>query len=202
VLNRRSSKNSRRVSRLESAIAAVPRSLDGRAFIARNASLLLPVQLDLTEWSQVESMISRAYLESYIREFGASVLIDTPLGLLDCGLPSLDEEGHARTISYRRLTAFFGALELRPYVEQLLDFEELCDLREQFHFRWLLGQATAFALGAGEALQSALVRARYLPPQAGLRSDVSAVDEVTGRVFRLLDAVERFLPDDLLLLKD
>jgi hypothetical protein len=202
VLSRRSGKSPRRVSRLESAIAAVPRSLDGRAFIARYASPLLPVQLDLTEGSQVATMISRAYLQSYLREFGAAILVDTPLGPLDCGLPAFDETGRARALSYQRMTAFFGALELRSYLEHFLGWAELCELRERFPFQWLMDQATAFAHGAGQALQDALVRARYQPPRAGLSSSASAVDEVTERVFRLLDAVEPYLSDDLLLPKD
>jgi hypothetical protein len=197
VLCRRRGKSPRRISRLETAIASVPRGLDGRAFVMRYATPLLPVELDVTEGSQVSSMISRAYLESYLREFGASILVDTPLGPLDCGVPPIDDFGQQRAVSYQRLTAFFGALELRHYFERQLRWAELCELRERFVFRWLMGHAIAFGAGGGGALQDALLRARYRPPRAEpSRPGVSAVEEVTERIYRVLDAVEPHLAEE------
>lgn len=134
------SKESRQLtfpSVLETAIHTVPDLLDGRAFIYRFARRLLPFALDSGGETKLKLLISREYLRSYLLELEAAVLIETPIGSLDCGIETFSAAGNVQTISWRAIADCFETLGIRAHVEQL-SWSDLLRLRGQPVLHWLM----------------------------------------------------------------
>jgi hypothetical protein len=180
-------------SKLEDAIYGVPDQLEGRAFIFRYAERRLPIHLEPDESTEIAMMISRAYLWSYLEEYDAAILIDTPLGALDCGLPPENADGALRTVSYRQLARFLRYIGINEYIDNRLDWYSLTQVREHPAFQELLGMALVSAIHFGRPLSDALRLSRYRPePQNHAIDDREILREVEDRLWRALDAVSPY----------
>lgn len=124
---------------IEDHIAAIPEDLDGRAFIFKFAAPLLPLRLNTNEAVDVNMLINRAYLESYLDEYQAAILVDTPLGSFDCELPR--DGARLRTVSFSILHRLFTLLGVRRAIESELDWYQVVELREHVSVTWAIEAA-------------------------------------------------------------
>ena len=115
----------------ESEILAVPDRLDGRAFIADFAVPIVPVRLDDRDRTRVNLLINKAYLLSYLMEFDASIIIDTPLGPLDCEM-----RHETRPIGQPPIVVAFPRLKQTLTMVGLNVFCETCEWERLVELRW------------------------------------------------------------------
>jgi nucleoside phosphorylase len=157
-------------SRLERRLANVPEALDGRAFLARNVLCLLPKDITSREATATSLLISRAYVTSFIEEFQVAILVDTPIGRLDCDLPSHSVEGRPLFFSYRCGRELLASLGLRRYVDSSVALSHLLELRSDPVFEWLRSLINDEMCGDSRRLSWALaagkVTVEQLPPKA------------------------------------
>lgn len=114
---------------LEALLASVPTRLDGRAFIPMNVGSLLPSDATVRERSAVALLISSAYVMSFLEEYSAAVLVDTPLGLLDCDLPKAGQDGKQLTYSYRSIRDALRMFSLYDAIAWDLPLSELLEVK-------------------------------------------------------------------------
>jgi predicted nucleotide-binding protein len=174
----------RRISLLESAIDSVPDRLEGRAFILRFAKPLLPLDPDAQGETRVDFLISRAYLRSYLSEYQALVLADTPLGDLSCDLSEYSEDGVLQVVSMRRLAEFFDALGIRLIIERRLTWPTLLSLRAQPVFQWTMGLVLTTQEPELAQAAAAMLRSRYQGPVASRSRLLPQVLERLWEFFR------------------
>lgn len=184
------------LAKWERAIAETPARLEDRAFIARYAKALLPFELEIFEHTQMAMMISRAYLESYLEELGAMVIVDTPLGKLDCGLPQWKFDGALSRFSYRELEVFFSNLGIRKLVESTLGWRQLIDISNQPILRWAVKMVVLNYLQPSRPLDDAMVRSRFrMPPAVERLAGTQATDEILRRLWELYGKVSPLLSE-------
>lgn len=194
ILEERGPKQSLLPSKLESAIELVPEHLEGRAFIFRYTEPLLPMTLEAREETQINFLICRTYLESYLEEFNAMILVDTPLGYLDCGLSQISAGGYLRTISFRSLSASFKMINLLDYIDHQLGWYELIDLRGQPLFRRLMNLFIINMLDERRPLNTAITDSHYQVPHTSPNAfGGQALEIVNNQIVQLLEIVEPFL---------
>jgi hypothetical protein len=180
-------------SLLDSAIESVPDRLDGQAFILRFALPLLPAVPDGRAVTQIDMLLSRAYTRSYLHEFGALILYDTPLGDLSCGLPQRSPEGRVQMVSYRRLGAFFAALGVRDIVERRLAWTTLLALRSEPVLRWAIGLLVEQQPPRLAIETAAMLRSRFRPPS---QSNSRLLADVLDRLWTLYESLAPALEAD------
>jgi len=176
---------------LETEIESIPTRLEARAFIHRYVKPLLPLTLELGEQTQLGMLISRAYLQSYLEELDATILIDTPIGGLDCGLPRVIK-GSLRTFSFHRFQSFFRSVNLSEYIEHRLRWLDLIRLRDNLVFQWLVNLLILDEVDANQPFANAILHSRCLVnelPYVGRKP----LEAVLDRLNRLFDSVEPIL---------
>lgn len=131
------------VEQYENNIASVPERLDGRASLFRYMAPLLPLELAPGQSTRVKMLINRGYLTSFLDEFDAAIIYDTPLGSLDCGIGSVSSTGSPRLVSFRSIAREFDLVGIRNSVDHL-PWKDIVQLRELPIFRWF---ATIVTLG-------------------------------------------------------
>jgi predicted nucleotide-binding protein len=182
----------RPLARIENAIEAVPYRLDGRAFIFRYVSDLLPLALEAAQRVAIEMLISRAYLLSYMAEYEASILVDLPVGRFDCGLSeALDED---LAVSVRRLMQLLSLLGISSHLASGMSLQALLRLRVEPMWRWLMERHFEDITDPRRPLTGAMMAARFKalqPPQG------KSVDAVVGRIAQLHRSLEDKLPTQL-----
>jgi class 3 adenylate cyclase len=174
---------------LESRIDSVPQRLDKRAFILPFVRPLLPVKLTPRAITAVNVLLSRAYIESFLYEFHAAILVETPLGDLDCGIPPLEPTAGARwTVSVKRLRNLLENLGLRNAVETGLSLRDLVAIRSSGQFRALsmILQRALLRVGDMARFETLTARARIVHPPLNPTSRVAVAD----RIARILDACD------------
>jgi len=132
--------------KIENAIETVPQRLDGRAFVIKNVSPLMPFQLTSRDEVQINHYISRAYIDSLLDEYDALIWYQTNIGDLDCGITSLHSDGKSRKVSYRRVVSILDMLDLRKSIDAL-SWENLIKLRSFIPMNWLANEIIEFARG-------------------------------------------------------
>lgn len=179
-------------SKIERDIESVPTRLEDRAFIHRYVQPLLPLTLEIGEQTQLGMLISRAYLESYLEELDATILIETPIGGLDCGLPSVIE-GRLRTFSFHRFHSFFRSIHLSDYIEHRLKWLDLIRLRDDLVFHWLVNLLIQDEVDVNRPFENAILHSRYSTSEPHSYLGRKPLETVLDRLNRLFDAVEPIL---------
>jgi hypothetical protein len=181
-------------SKLESTIELVPNHLESRAFIFRYTKPLLQMILEPVQETQINMLICRAYLESYLEELRAMIFVDTPLGRLDCGLSQINKHGNLRTISFRALSNSLRAINLHDYIDRHLNWQELIELRGQPAFRWLMDLIIINSLDPSRPLNSAILKSRYNRNDVATNiSNQQSLQEVNKLILHLYDALEPYV---------
>lgn len=156
---------------IEADIHSIPDRLGARAFIARFAEDLLPIHLEPVDRTQMDMMICRAYLESYLEEYSAAVMVDTPLGGLDCDIPLVSKYGYIQRVSLRNLKAALQSAGLRQLIEHALSWAELLVLRDEFAFRWIIDQVVLDLIDPQQSFQQAVLKSGYRTNSYRIRID-------------------------------
>lgn len=98
--------------------------------IGRFLEKTLPVALTPYETTQVDMLLSRSYLLSYLTELGANMLVDFPWAGLSCGISQEHGSRHGFSLlSVRRFDLVLGWLGMHTYVYHLAELPELVQLR-------------------------------------------------------------------------
>lgn len=126
------------LSSLEKSISAVPYHLDGRAFITRFVLPFFPFTPMVQDVTKISFFISRVYLESYIDEYKAFIISDTPLGDLDCKLNTYSRAGELQKVSFKNFASIFETLGIRQYFERSLNWGQLIELRAKPIIDWFV----------------------------------------------------------------
>jgi nucleoside phosphorylase len=169
---------------LESAINNVPDKLDGRAFIYRFAKQLLPFAPDTAGETRLKLFISREYIRSYLLEFGAAVIVETPIGNLDCGIEKVSANGTIQTVSWRAIADCFETLKIRAQVEAL-SWRDLSRLRVQPVLHWLMRLVLTPARADRNVFEEIVNLSRYRAPEPRTRSQSRRLYEiVTDQMWR------------------
>ena len=182
----------RPLGRLESEIEAIPYRLEGRAFIFRYASELLPLDLDSAQRVEVEMLISRAYLLSYMEEYQASILAELPIGRFDCGL--LDNLDPDIVVSFRRLREFLTLLGISTQIASGMPLKALLRLRLEPMWKWLMERYFEDATDPQRPLTGAMMAARF---QGFERLRGKSTNAVVGRINEFHGMVQQALPAQL-----
>jgi hypothetical protein len=190
ILEDQTQKQSFLPSKLETAIERIPDRLANKAFIFRYTEPLLPLLLDTQEKTQINMLICRTYLESYLEEFNAMILVDTPIGRLDCNLPQINTSGVLRTISFRALSASLKMTYLLDYIDNYLSWYELIELREQPAFRWLMDLIVINMLDPSHPLSTAMLKSRYRPERSNDAFGKRPLQNASDHILRLFEAIE------------
>lgn len=122
------------------------------------------------------------------------ILVDTPIGRLDCGLPQINTRGYLRTISLRALSATFKMLNLLDYIDNRLSWDELIQLRGQPAFRWLMDLIVINMLDSSRPLNSAILKSRYQPSEISNHTfGKGSFQEANDHILQLFEIIEPFL---------
>jgi len=192
IIERRAPQLTLLPSKLETDIESVPSRLEERAFIDRYVKPLIPLELEIGEQTQVAMLISRAYMDSYLEELDAMILIDTKIGGLDCGLPSI-VDGRLRTFSFHQFHLFFKGINLNQVIERRLVWKDLITLRDNLVFNWLVNLLIQDSFDINRPLENAILKSRYLEKFGQGYFGKKPLEEVLNRLNRLFDAVEPIL---------
>ena len=197
ILKTKTAKDINQLYKIEDIIHSVPDDLEGKAFIYRYAKQLLEISLTLVEETQISMMISRGYLDSYLKEFDALVMNDTPIGKLDCDLPPIDPNGRMRTISYRVFFELLQILYIENCIEsRLLGWRQLILLRNHTAFRWITNLAIMSSIDPLKPLDTAILRSKYRPLEKArnLRGN-KLLQNIFDRSNHFFDSIEPFIGD-------
>lgn len=195
LLERRTSRELRSLSKLERQIERVPTLLEERAFIYRYAKPFLPISPALAEETEIALMISKAYLESYLDEYCAFILVDTPIGRLDCDLEQFDADRNIRTVSFRSIADYLTTLNIRHYIDnRLLKWQDLLELRRNSTFRYLMDLFFLNLSNSDRFLDSAILRSRYQPSlDYSIQRGKKLLKNIIDELYKFLDKIEPFL---------
>jgi pimeloyl-ACP methyl ester carboxylesterase len=184
----------RGASLIESAIALVPERLEGRAFIMAHAERFIPLTLDDAQKTQVNMMINRAYLESYLLEYGARILVEGPLGSLDCGLLQDKPE---RTVSMRAMQRLFNWLGITGMIENELSWIDAISLRDDPLFARLVRISTSDQRAGISHLANAIRESQYVTPSRATRHNIpEAAEAIRERVYQFFNRAGSYLPPE------
>lgn len=183
-------------SEVESGIHAVPDRLEGRAFIADFALPMLPLRIDDRDRTRVNLLINSAYLLSYLMEFDATILVDTPLGPLDCGLvPASARNGRPPvTVSFAKLKRVLQTIGLEAFCSTCA-WKHLVELRWDPVFSWLARYVVGADQRGIDVLVSALLSAGNAEWLATRPWPASKPDEVRETLVRLAPVVGALMTD-------
>lgn len=168
----------------ERAIERLPERLQGRAFLMMNVRPRLPFEWTGRAETNVQMFLARRYIESFLKEFDACILVGGKLGELDCGIARSRNFWDPRALSF---IAAKQALEFLHLDAALggLSWEDLAKLL----------QTEAY-----QALQPTLVRAarkiertssvfQKRPKRIRSRGPIANFEEVLGHVEYLAEHV-------------
>ncbi|MBE9113087.1 hypothetical protein IQ273_27260 [Nodosilinea sp. LEGE 07298] len=119
---------------------SIPERLQGEAFILSNVQKRFEKTLSQKHGLAINFQINKSYLLSYLQEYEASILIDTPLACLDCCLSDFQNY----TISFQDLQRAFTYLGLKEPIEKKLSWTDLIKLREDLSFNVIINQIFQF----------------------------------------------------------
>jgi nucleoside phosphorylase len=177
---------------MESAIYSAPDKLDGRAFVYRFLEPLLPFDPDAAAGSKIKMLISRAYLESYLDELNAAILVDTPIGGLDCQIAKYGGSGNIRTVSCRGFSQMLAAINIRRHIEERFTWQQLIELKSHPVFLWLTQLAISEENAQNKFFEELLRLSGYHPQQDSLWPK-RPYDVVSERLWGFHDKVKPFL---------
>ena len=184
------------LTKWETQIAKVPRLLDGKAFVTRYATPILPFELTTGERSAVGLLVSRAYLESYLLELGAFIINRTPLGDLDCGLPPVGPDGSILAFSYVEVARLLDFLGVREAFERTLGWRQFLRLLGDPVVRWLAEAVILNAVDLRRPLDASIREADLRPSQRLMtRSGSRALEAILERVHVLYGHVGDWMSD-------
>lgn len=123
------------ITSLENQIYDVPEKLDGAAFVLYNTQRLIPFKLSDKNATQVNFLINRAFVESYIYEYEASIVTDSPIGQLDCGITNTQNR-FLETISFSRMRDVLKGLGVDFILQENFSWTQLIDLKYDPYFEW------------------------------------------------------------------
>lgn len=109
----------RSINEPEQIIQNIPYSLEGKGFIYKNIYSLIPLDLTIQNTTEINFMINRGWIESYLNEYDGSIISETPFGILDFGLGN--KENRKSAISYSKFSIALNVAGL----SDLLDNEEI-----------------------------------------------------------------------------
>ncbi len=112
-------KDFRSINQPEQIIQNIPYSLDGKGFIYKNIYHLIPLDLSIQNTTEINFMINRGWIESYLKEYNGCIISDTPFGILDFGLNN--KENKISKISYAKFIMSLNVAGL----SDLLNDEEI-----------------------------------------------------------------------------
>jgi hypothetical protein len=184
ILNRLAHQGTKLPANIETTIYDVPNALDGRAFIHRFAVSCVPISFEPSQHTSISMLLSRGYLESYLNEYDASILVDTPIGILDCNLPKYNISGKLLTISFRRIWHFLTRIGIEKYITDLLDWYSLIDLQRDFIAKWIMNMILRDTIDVNHPFEKAIVSARFSKnPTLNTNSPMAGIKEVFYRLF-------------------
>lgn len=116
---------------------SIPDRLQGEAFILNNVNKMLEKkELNTRQKLTINFQINKSFLLSYLHEYNASILVNTPLSNLDCGIKN--SETYRYIISFNDLQKTFMYLDLKNVIEKMLTLTDLIKLRENIYFNSLI----------------------------------------------------------------
>ena len=179
-------------NKIETSLASLPERLEGRAFIMEHVTPLLPIDLTPRERSDMDLMLSRAWIMSFLSEYDASLLVDTPLGLLDCGVNYTDASGCPRLFSFRVARTIYSAVGIDRAIEKDLSLASLIECMSEPIVGWFrdLVLAELHSTVSGR-LASLLVYAGYRRPELAARK--LRAGDVRDILYRLYDKISPFV---------
>jgi hypothetical protein len=177
---------------LDSSIEKAPEALDGRAFIHRFVMSVIPAKFTASENTQVSMLLSRGYLESYLGEYDALILNETPIGLLDCGINQYGVNGEIRTFSFRKLHNLFRSLKLDVFVEELLGWYELIEIQDEPIFRWFIDNIIIDVIDPLRPFSKALLEIHYPLIQVSKKEN-SSLNKIKVYLYQLYDLIQPIL---------
>lgn len=181
---------SKPVSRLEGILASVPKRLDGRAFVSRFALPLLPFQPEIQDETKISFLISRVYLQSYLEEYQAFILTDTPLGHLDCAINPMSSKGRMQKISYAVFQQMFSNLGIARYFESVMGWAQLLEFRAKPILDWFVRSTIEDADSMQSAIRATALLNFGAPQGMAIRlSGPDAIYEMEARLHRVRDVI-------------
>ena len=108
--------------------------LDGRAFLVGNVEQVIDMSLHPRERTAMSLLLSGWFLYSYVAEYNMCIVIDSPLGKLDCNICSSPIMRN-RCLSYMTYKKYLSMLGLGSLLQGVLDWSELLTLKEHPPFR-------------------------------------------------------------------
>jgi nucleoside phosphorylase len=165
------SENHGSVSKLLRVLENVPVDLGGKAFVLGFVREILPMRFTGQQLTAMNFLINGAYLALFLEAEDASILVDTMLGELDCGLRP-EERLRDKLISFSRLRSFAWKLGLQAAIEKHLSWSDLVELREDLIFRWFFRLGVLEASGDLTATQLFDQALRELGAHGLIRHDV------------------------------
>ncbi len=122
------------LSDVDRQLREVPERLEGRAFITRFVTQVLPLRLTPRERLYIDLFISRSYLRSYLDDTDATLLTEFPFGELSCGLDGRRD----RLASAFAIDLALRWLGVHDYVHRLATWPEVLRLRAMAEFGFVL----------------------------------------------------------------
>ena len=168
----------------------LPEVLGKTAFIWPFVRPRLPfVDLETNEQEKIKALITRAYVESYLEEYNASICVEFTFGSLDCSIGK----------SSGRLVSLAGVRKVLRYcgldrLMEALTWEDLIGLRDEIvypRFRRFVILGSKDPEGVAEALRVTGFRFSALAPD-GLSKGRARRDAFVGRVETVVSMLERF----------
>jgi len=148
----------RNISKIENSIHTVPEKLDGRAFVLYNAESLIPFKIDDRNSTKVNLLINKAFVESYIYEYQASIIVDSPIGKLDCEIKPRNN-GFQPTFSFAKITGILKMLGIDTIISAAFSWDFLIELKFNPYFEWLMKfLAEGYKSGDAQELKQIILR--------------------------------------------
>jgi predicted nucleotide-binding protein len=184
-------------SQAEREIREVPERLEGRAFVYSIVAPLLPAGLHPRDRTNVELLISQGYLYSYMEEYRATILIDTPLGELSCGVRGVRSDGSLMALSFRRYQYLLGVSGFGTLLSGVLGWNGLLQLRRNLAFRWINRHVIQDAVDGASRFEDAMRTARLDINAVRLRSWFrNPLQLLADHAWRVYDRVGPLIEDE------
>jgi hypothetical protein len=173
---------------VDTCLHEVPDLLEGRAFITRFVSQALPVPLDQTERLQVDLLLSRAYLKSYLDDTDGILLTDFTFGGLSCGLSARYDYLEGRLISSFTIDLVLKWLGIYGFIYSQATWADLIELRAMAAFGFVIEHSQDSL--ARNVLRRAIVRCRARGTLKKAATNLASTMRTINAVSVQLDAIE------------
>lgn len=175
-------------TKTERNLAKIPGRLAGQAFIKRFVEHLLPVPLGAADGNALAFFLSAAYLESYVTDLNAMMLVDFPFAALSCGVQQHCPGLKDRLVSVPEFDKAFQLLRIHEYVYKHATWDELLRIRSSAEFGVISSAiGDGFALGLMLAILVARKESRFRVAtsyQQAMANLAIVADQLTGFVDR------------------